>query len=213
MVSRAVPLLVPMSGHMHAGSGFFVSHVGREWLVTAGHIPLNMPQPHCNWLEWPNNIEVAGSMHGQLSLPLKRVKNGAIDASFAYLGGGDKPMADFMALPVPGGTAEHMQSQLYSLDAQLPEAGFKARIIGYPTSLQPWPSEKASELEINIKEVTPEILFYTPSASPGTSGGPVLVAGDKLIGMTIGFDSSGKAVSAFAIGRILDANLAAGRFD
>jgi hypothetical protein len=211
MTRLAIPLAIPLPGAIRAGSGFFARYAEIEWLMTAGHLPLMLAQPHSRWPEWPSlmTADVAG---------IRRPFSLFVDAAhsqprFAYIGGGDEPIGDFLALPVPNGTAAACDAALLSIDAPPPLIGSAGIVIGYPTAISPWPASQAQEFPVKIGQTTPEITEYSPAAPSGTSGGPLIGPSGQLLGMTIGYDACGKAVTVFAIREILKANLAARDFE
>lgn len=199
----AVPLVVPLGDKPIVGSGFFISNSGREWLVTAAHVPLMLPTPHSQWNEWPDNIQIWGHSSARLSLNLRIKIGSAYFPTFAHLKGNANNIADFMALPIPIGTANSMNAKLFPLNHAHLIAGSKAEVVGYPSKNKPWP--QLERVPVIINGFDNEMVYYKDPAPPGTSGGPLISSDGCLLGMSFGADNElGKAVSNFAMRYIID---------
>jgi hypothetical protein len=196
------------------GTGFFVWHMNRVWLVTAAHIPLYQ-QPKPNWEKWPEVLFVRtpGRKH-DFALPL--LKPGSKEPNFAYIAG-PSGLADFLAIPVP---IEHFAKgrplagvERFKLDGvPIPKVGTTGTAIGYKTIGSTFIK---TTFEAAVTSADQWVVRLSKPSSPGISGGPLLGGDGTLMGLVfgntgVGVSGEGMAVSPHSMREIIDAGIKTG---
>lgn len=191
---QAIPILFAEPGGHFNGSAILVQRRFSHWLLTAGHLPLAMRQPHKNWDQWPD-IAIVPDLHVPLFHASPRLPR------FLYLDCGSY-IADIMIIPLSTSAATALQNHFTVFPLDLPSPpppiGTAASAFGFVRQ----GSNLSDEQQVagTVAGVTSELIQFSTLPPPGFSGGPLIQADNSLIGMTIGHDNGyGQVVSHKAI--------------
>lgn len=179
------------------GTGFFAASAGQVWLLTAAHVPIEA-QPHSDWTKWPQRLWLHPTSKSKTPLELFQANGLPL---FRYVED-ESGMADFMAMMVlPSAFLNGGILARYAVfdlaQAAEPHAGLAVTIAGYPHVEEKWPYDPVKLMTGEAVGFNEGLVEISTKPIKGFSGGPAFVAGERLVGMTIGSEGErGRVVRA-----------------
>lgn len=172
----------------HIGTAFLASALGKEWLISALHVPI-YENPHDDWARWPKRAGLELDFPRRKGKKFPLFKAGTSTPNFVHFKTEDGVVADFMAFELPHiGITERLRSRLRVFNIEVPEnpplkVGDTVHVFGYPIPEQILTSAAHTVFQL----ATPTNPLQTErKVLEGFSGGPVLTDHGELVGMAIG---------------------------
>ncbi|WP_291052151.1 hypothetical protein [Herbiconiux sp.] len=176
-------------GNDNVGSAFLAAINGRDYLVTAAHVPTG-EQPKSDWSTWPDTLKVHVDA-GYYEVDLFS-SDGMRTPKFGYLKGSGVNLADALWMPVDtfgeAGYALLSQHQIHVLEASIGvPPGTPLQVYGFPNIETTWPPpiQVADGTVIGIRGgamIEADIVTVK-----GFSGGPALRTDNgQFLGLHIG---------------------------
>lgn len=174
---HAVPIhygdLAQTNDGIQIGSGFLAGLHGKQFLVSAAHIPFGAPSQTNDWSTWPATVSVHIPGH-HVPLDLFGEVDGNREPKFGYhLDPDGVRLIDLMWLPLdqyPTGFVGALASRYHTFDLNenvTPLPGERVTCYGYP-SADPWPFEMPSRQPARSRRRIRFGSLLTPRSSAGS---------------------------------------------
>jgi hypothetical protein len=206
MMLKAFPIRSQnRAGTYTGGTGFFANYKSRLWLITAAHVALAENDVHGRWEDWPDEIGVR--VGPGFTVNLFDNQRQPVFAFKAEAG----VVADIIAFDLSFMSEHSIFSEVIVFDLSAPwsvEVGDQVTGLGFPTNVDNWPQPIPVTKDFKIKQLTPEVIEFSPSAGNGMSGGPVVDHQQGLVGLVMGHNYGvGRAANVDAIRWVIDSYL------